>query len=141
MYVHMVQIHIHVHIYTECLCTQCTCMHTYYYIYTRTHTCTYTYTCTQYTRMRIYGIVHANVYNLTNVVFEYSNKTCELSLSTRDSLTHCSTAVSRSKHCMLVREVDPRKQVLNTRKQPLPCTKLCCLCCQIVRMWHLCKST
>ena len=111
------------------------------HIHTRTHTCTYTYTCTQYTRMRIYGIVHANVYNLTNVVFEYSNKTCELSLSTRDSLTHCSTAVSRSKHCMLVREVDPCKKVLNTRKQPLPCAKLCCLCCQIVRMWHLCKRT
>ena len=44
----------------------------------------------------MHGTIHAQVDKLTRVVFKYSNKTHELSSSTRAFLTHRSTAVHRS---------------------------------------------
>ena len=38
---------------------------------------------------------------------------------------HCSTTVTRSKHCILVSEGEPRKQVLNAHEQLLLCAMSC----------------
>ena len=63
-----------------------------------------------------YSTARVEARNLAHFVLEYSNKTCKSSSSTRAFLTHCSTVVPCSKHCMLVSEADPLKKVLNACK-------------------------